>query len=1174
MGGRFCRILAGGFLLACALVQASYARPPTYYDPFDPSRAPADQSVTGSAPAGPSVRVLLSGATRASMKDMADWANFGDEMLNPASLIDQVDPRHIREDLNRILAPRFRSIEYAYADAPPSRTQVDYVLKLDINVTLGKHSLADNSVDLQGVLSGPDGQRAETFAGHGTSTVGFLAFRQHVTEAKQAAFDEFARNLDNSSLLAAYRPATPSPSGGQTVVADTAPTPPAGNSTAAGGDLYDIESRIPFNVLDSVYFDAASGELALIGHHDDRFKGPAIPYLQYLATLLENPKPEFSLVWTPDSSDRVDAMLARELTQRESDEQAARLGAMIDNSGLISHVGSLMLPPLGIYPVSDNRAPGDLGVEVQSINGGRVVIMKVKPGSAAERAGLKPADFIVSVRPDRPVFFAAEFERQVRFAGAGAQIEVSYQRDGEMRSATAILDAAADPDPWRGVNRYDMIELMYRLAGDPAAADVIAAMGIENAVSAQNVQTARLKSFTGFMHALGMDADFQHLQVVGATSAPPYEDSYNFSLKICRQLDSIFHFAGNPLQNSFESTVRSTHDAAGAFTQAFNQFDVQVKPKIGELFDRLIFRPGVGFQIPPELVEDEYHIHPEMTPEYRGVPADSQLARLMLASDYLGKQLSNRQDLKRKIPGYQTQIEYQITHPEAGHGSNSAFRMWISVAHVNAAQSTDGKVLALRPMQMRFNLRQTDSRANDLPNQQPGGYEDVLTGLYDRFEQEFSTLHELREAAALAAVAVWMQKQNPAIRLPAEGRTAWQGPQTVAGLVYIYLTVNLNHESKVIKIAEGGVSLVPFPMGNGAAVFPTDASVVDLRGTPAMATVFVRPDGAAVRNGSTDTGASPYVAGWVAPIAGGTAGQNAVVLQTRLASLPNPPSGSVAAAAGSPSEAIPTCKRSEPIQPEPGTVSPASFVTQAQCESASSEIIRLQKLRDNLAKKIIEVQGWGAGLAKDEKEFADMRADAQLDLGWEFIEHLPVSEILGQLKKVPALKNIDFDKIALAYEAAIGLIQTGRGVSANDDRKKADEILGGNRALTNAMIDASGVDKKSKALLEAVSKIIDYGEEVAVAASDDKRDNLKSVMTLVEILQPWWGLGVLAENLGERGGQYYEAGVALDSLHKAQSANWNAQRYLSGKLDRVNDEIKEEQFIVQKYQMANAPGRQ
>jgi len=108
-----------------------------------------------------------------------------------------------------------------------------------------------------------------------------------------------------------------------------------------------VESKIHFNVLDSVYYDPATGELALMGHHDDRFKGEGIPYLQHLATLLENPKPEFSLTWTPDSSRRVDSLLARELTQRESDEQAARLGAMVDSSGGISHVGTLMLPALG-----------------------------------------------------------------------------------------------------------------------------------------------------------------------------------------------------------------------------------------------------------------------------------------------------------------------------------------------------------------------------------------------------------------------------------------------------------------------------------------------------------------------------------------------------------------------------------------------------------------------------------------------------------------------------------------------------------------------------------------------------------------------------------------------------------------------------------------------------------
>jgi hypothetical protein len=657
---------------------------------------------------------------------------------------------------------------------------------------------------------------------------------------------------------------------------------PAFNAQAeVRGGLYDVESKIPFNILDSVYYDAKSGQLALIGHRDNRFKGPAIPYLQHLATLLENPKPEFTLTWTPESNRRVDSLLARELTQKESDEQAARLGKFIDGTGMINHVGTLMLPALGIYPVNDNRAPGDLGVEVQSINGGRVVVMSVRPGSAADKAGLKPVDFIVSVRPDRPVFFSSEFKRQIRLAGAGAHVEVSYQRQGVLHSAHATLDAAADADPWRQVDRYDVLGMMYRKAGDAGAANVINMMGIVNSEVIEKEQKSGLEVYSALMQSLGMTADFKHLQQVAASGAPPYDDGYKYGLRLSQQLDAIFHFSGNPLQKFYIANVRQTHNPAGAAGLVLgNEFERHLTPKIGQLIDRLILRPGVGFLIPPDLVEEEYHIHPEMTPEYLGVPADSQLARLMLASDYLGKQLSNRQDLKGKIPGYQTQIEYQVKHPDLVHRSNTAYRVWISVAAINATQSASGKTLALRGARMRFNIRETDSRQRDLPNYRPGGYEDVLTGLYDQLEQDFSTLHELREAAKLAAVAVWMQKRDPAVHLPKEGRASWKGPDKVAGLVYIYLTRNLQNKSRIFKIAEGGVSLVPFPAGNRAVQFANDASVVDLQGNPAFATVLNWPDSSAVHMGQMGAGWSNYVASWVAPVGTGSQQQAAVVLTT------------------------------------------------------------------------------------------------------------------------------------------------------------------------------------------------------------------------------------------------------------------------------------------------------
>ncbi len=633
-----------------------------------------------------------------------------------------------------------------------------------------------------------------------------------------------------------------------------------------------MESKITFNVLDSAYFDAATGQLALIGHHDDSFKGADIPYLQYLATLLECTKPEFTLTWTPDSSRQIDAFFARELTQQESDEQGERLGKLVDGSGNINRTGALMLPALGISPIQNHLAPGDLGIEVASAGNGQVVVMKMRPGSAADRAGLKLIDFIYSIG-DKQGFYKSEFERQVRFAGAGSRVKVTYYRQGQWYTAWATLDAADDSDPWHGVDRYDLIGMLYREAGNPAAAGVIDAMGIMNNMIAQKEQYAGAQAYETLMDALGLDAEFKQFQAASANGAPSYQDSYNFSLKISQRMDSIFGFPGNPMQTRFASVLQQTNNLGSAVSSIFTAFDEQLVPKVGELIDRLIFRPGVGFQIPPELVEEEYHVHPEMTPEYLGVPRNSQLARLMLAGDYVCKQLTNRQDLKGRIPGYMTQVEFQITHPDPSRPSNSAYRMWTSIDAVDASQSSDGKTLSIRAARMRFNLRQTDSRANDLPHQGADAYGDLLTGLYDPLERQFQEMHEIREAAKLAAVANWMQRQNPSVRLPTDGRATWEGPRAVAGLIYIYLTQNLQHQSRIIKIAEGGVSL------KTSGFYPVDPSVVDLRGSPSFATLFSRPAGAS--GATSPEPAAQYVASWVAPVAGGAPGQQAVVLQSQ-----------------------------------------------------------------------------------------------------------------------------------------------------------------------------------------------------------------------------------------------------------------------------------------------------
>src|SRR4051794_15253246 len=71
-----------------------------YVDPFDPALSTSAQTVVGQNPNGPTLRVVLSGASAASMKELADWTNMMARWLNPRSAIDPYDPSHFKDELN------------------------------------------------------------------------------------------------------------------------------------------------------------------------------------------------------------------------------------------------------------------------------------------------------------------------------------------------------------------------------------------------------------------------------------------------------------------------------------------------------------------------------------------------------------------------------------------------------------------------------------------------------------------------------------------------------------------------------------------------------------------------------------------------------------------------------------------------------------------------------------------------------------------------------------------------------------------------------------------------------------------------------------------------------------------------------------------------------------------
>ncbi len=597
--------------------------------------------------------------------------------------------------------------------------------------------------------------------------------------------------------------------------------------------VYTLDREYDFNVLDAVYYDEGSRQISLVGHRDEHFKGPQIPYLQHLATLLENPTPKFTLNLTPESFRRASAFFNWSPSLQQADKFNKQLYDIIDSHGNVTANGRFMLPAFGVYPVHDNKTPGYLGVETSLTKDGLTAVASVAPNSPAAKVGIIPGDWItffddgpILSPTDRPVYHPLDLAHRVRFAGAGTTLNVTYQRGAQVYQKAVTLTADSK-DRWLGFTRYDALAALYRAAGDERAAGAIEAFALLKDSPMGNPALARTL------------AKFSAVLNLTPQSSPEARGQ-----AISRRLDEIFAFPGNPVLAAYNTSFARTRDAAAAIHPALAKMDAALIPKALELLERPLNQPE-GFQIPPEVVDGLWNVRAEMTPEYRGVPADSLLARAMFDGDYLTKRLTNRPDLKLQFPTYQTEFEYRRTH--GLNKDDGAFRTWISVAKLDVAQSSSGDTLEFHNVQMRYNIRKLGKDGIDLPNQQPNGYEDLLTSLYTDFAQEYPALHELREIAKLTAAAAWLTGKTPSVRLPRDGAVKWRGPAKVPGLAYTYL---YNRDRKLFyqMVVEGGVNLnlEPFlwpstgvvdargtPGGgapaHGAPLIPTSASVVDLR---------------------------------------------------------------------------------------------------------------------------------------------------------------------------------------------------------------------------------------------------------------------------------------------------------------------------------------------------------
>jgi hypothetical protein len=562
------------------------------------------------------------------------------------------------------------------------------------------------------------------------------------------------------------------------------PTPqqlPAREVTASSG-VYLLEQDLTFNVLDYVYVDPDSGQLTLVGHRDYRYGGGRIPYLQHLATLLENSGPQFTLPTTPESRVRANEVIDRKRTPEDRKRIVKTWSKIIDANGKITRTGTLMLPSFGVYNTLNGKKPGWLGVNTVRIKDDQLRVTKVQSDSPADRAGIRIGDEILG-SGSGTLINPTELTRAVRFSGAGSEFQLYVMSEGDASWKKVILGAFTG-DPWAHFTRHDFIEAVFRRAGEGSRASVIHWIGmIDRQVESGAEETSDMPMNMLFTETGTMKLARKLYKKVEAGEMTQAEKTKQVGQAFFLGIDRIFGFPDSPTQGVYDHIHRQSGFAA-AWEAGNKELEKQLESVFGKALDKLWAQPE-GIRIPPELVYEAFGVRPEATPKYIDLDRESLLARTMFRADYLTKSLMETPALARKLPKYQTLFAYERTHPKERRGSGR-LHVWVSIGDVDVAQSKDGRTLRTRSATMQFNIRKKDKSGKSVPGK-VSGYEDLLTSLYDDFSREFPVLHELRECAKLVVAVQWIREKAPFLKLPRKGLEKWRGPDKVTGFFYVVL---------------------------------------------------------------------------------------------------------------------------------------------------------------------------------------------------------------------------------------------------------------------------------------------------------------------------------------------------------------------------------------------------
>ena len=272
-----------------------------------------------------------------------------------------------------------------------------------------------------------------------------------------------------------------------------------------------------------------------------------------------------------------------------------------------------------------------------------------------------------------------------------------------------------------------------------------------------------------------------------------------------------------------------------------------------------------------------------------------------------------------------------------------------------------------------------------------------------------------------------------------------------------------------------------------------------------------------------------------------------------------------------------------------GTVDPRRYVTDAMYHRAVQERDRMLALEGKLSDKQIELKGWRKDTLEYQAEFEAIRRDAVEGAVWDVLKVVPVGEIASKMSKTAKYKDLITPEMATAIQSAIHAMQAldAQGASARADKKSKEAIKAMDsmnhayKMLAQMPLDHLPEDDLGRKWLDGLGKSFDVAikvgkftwETVDEYQQKGKLDMMKTIgdgaqvsAEIAGVFFPPLAIGLAGKSLAERYATTHIIRGAMDDLSTSLSMNYHAERYLSDKIDRLQEFRTEEERTINSYE--------